>query len=273
MTLSQHLQNMYPDTSKRTIKSWILHKRISVNGQITTKPHLSILPTDKVVLNQKSKPDTAPFEILYQDDHLVFIDKPINLLSVPLNDAHKEINAMYLLRKHLNLENLYPVHRIDRDTSGVLVFTKTFPMRQSMKELFKNHDIERTYTAIIHGSLKKTKGTISSYLKELKNLSVTETNNSQGKLAITHYETLQTTKNYSKVKVTLETGRKHQIRYHLFSEGHPIVGDKRYHQANKRLFLHAQTLGFIHPITGEKIFITSKLPPVFSSLLSSDDIL
>ena len=166
---------------------------------------------------------------------------------------------------------VHHVHRLDRDTSGLVVFAKNTWIRDRLQVLFAAHDIERVYVAIVHGKLREPSGTVRSYLAEDRNLRVRSVADAaEGKEAITHYRTVASGRRYSMLEVTLETGRRNQIRVHLAEAGHPVVGDTMYGKGREddlgRLALHAKHLGFVHPRTGEKVSFTAELPRAFREL-------
>jgi len=261
ISLLDALSTFYPDSSKRTLRIWLKNKRVSVNGSLATMPNQlidknSIISVGKVipVLEQGLK-------IIYEDDHLVVLDKPSGLLSVPL-DKGRSVNAWMILKQYCQY-HVYPVHRIDKETSGVMVFAKTHAAKEGLKRLFKEHDLTREYIALVEGHLAEEKGVWKSYLVEQENLDVTPTDTEQGCLAITHYEVLRTSAKCSWLKLILHTGRKHQIRVQSKEAGHVIVGDKRYDasmNSYKRLCLHAHRLAFMHPITQKKMDFTAESP-------------
>jgi 23S rRNA pseudouridine1911/1915/1917 synthase len=194
------------------------------------------------------------------------IDKAAGLLTIASPTETEETVLALLAPRRVHV-----VHRLDRDSSGVLVFAKDGDMRERLQALFAAHDIDRVYVAIIHGQLPEPIGTFRSYLTEDRSLHVKSTANPRkGKEAITHYRTLASGHRYSMLEITLETGRRNQIRVHLAEAGHPIVGDTMYGNVSEnpigRLALHARQLGFTHPGTGEKLTCTVPIPEVFLGL-------
>lgn len=210
--------------------------------------------------------------ILYEDSHLVVIDKPSNMLSVAAAfDKTKTAHA--ILKNHYRPNKVYVVHRLDQDTSGVMLFGLSETAYEKLKEIFEEHLITRQYVAIIEGQLLESQGTWESYLYEddFYTVHVTTAANPRARRAITHYEVLNANKLYSLVKFTLETGRKNQIRVHCQAAGHSIVGDTKYGATRnpiKRLCLHAQHLGFEHPISGKKLYFESPIPTEFKKLIN-----
>lgn len=256
------LQELSPDSSKSTLKSWVEKGRVTVNGCVVPKWNGMFKKGQEVAVGQRVAFAEENIKILYEDGYLVVIEKPAKLLSVSTT-TETEKTAHAILKNRCN-HVVYPVHRLDRDTSGVMMFVYTEEARDIMKEKFAEHAIEREYFGLVEGALKPRKGTWKSFLAEdtLYFVKTVE----QGKLAITHYELIDVRKGISTVRFKLETGRKNQIRVHAADAGHPIVGDKKYGATNnryKRLCLHAHILGFTHPITGKAMRFISPLPPFF----------
>ncbi|MCC5831584.1 MAG: RluA family pseudouridine synthase [Chlamydiales bacterium] len=255
MNLIEALQNKYPDSSKRTLLSWIKWGRVFVDGLIARQANKPISPGQEVSVAKKEKQiDNIP--ILYEDRYLIVIDKPAGLLSVPADNDSP--SALALLRGYYSL---HPVHRIDQDTSGTLLFARGIQSRERFDRMFEEHALDREYLAIVEGDIPQDKGVWESYLREKENYDVEVTTPDQGKRAITHYEVLRRSKKFTYLRLLLETGKKHQIRVQCREAGHPIVGDKRYGSLIKScLCLHAYKISFIHPFTGKKIIVTAPVP-------------
>ncbi len=261
MKLIDALQEKFPDSSHRTIKLWLRLGRIFANGR-RLKVVDELPENAEVCLDQKKEKTYHGISFLFSDPHIVVIEKPKGLLSVP-QDIPGETSALRLLRNYYKLRSMYPVHRLDRETSGVMVFAKTSEAREVLKETFYNRDLTREYYALVWGYLSERKGTWTSYLYEDSVGDVHVGNETQGKKAITHYEVVERRTKHTLLKLKLETGKKHQIRVHCSSNNIPIVGDDKYAQGMpspyRRLCLHAKTLEFKHPITGEQLSYTSTL--------------
>ncbi len=254
------LRLYYPESSRRTHQSWIKWGRVVVDDLPQIQANAQLIRGQTLSLEKKEPNQKAlGIPVLYQDRWLIVIDKPAGLLSVP---AEKEsLNAFHLLKTSFKSSSLLPVHRLDQDTSGVLVFARSKLAEEGLSPLFEKHEIEREYLAVVAGHLPDKVGTWQSYLRELPNYDVEVTTEELGRLAITHYEVIRYTKKLTWLKLRLETGRKHQIRVHASSCGYPIVGDKRYGSLInpfKRLALHAHSLSFIHPFTQKRMTFTSK---------------
>ncbi len=202
------------------------------------------------------------------------IHKTAGLLTVASPTERKETAEAFLnsyLGARRGESRVHVVHRLDRDSSGVLVFARNADMRERLQALFAAHAIERVYVAVIHGRLPEPNGTFRSHLTEDRSLHVRSTaDEREGKEAITHYRTLASGPRYSMLEVTLETGRRNQIRVHLAEAGHPVVGDTMYGKGREnplgRLGLHARQLGFVHPRTGETLTFAVPMPDAFRDL-------
>jgi RluA family pseudouridine synthase len=210
--------------------------------------------------------------ILHEDIDVIVVLKSNGLLTVA-TEREREATAQAYLNTYLGSrgeERVHVVHRLDRETSGVLVFTKNFHARERLKEQFAAHDVERLYIAIIEGPIDPPRGTIRSNLLEGRDLKMRSVAaRPEAKLAVTHYRTIAGVDGYSMLEVTLETGRKNQIRAHLSEAGHPIAGDSLYGSSTNplgRLGLHAKILGFDHPTTGERLSFTAPVPKSFRAL-------
>jgi tRNA pseudouridine32 synthase/23S rRNA pseudouridine746 synthase/23S rRNA pseudouridine1911/1915/1917 synthase len=262
------LRVLYPDSSRRTLQNWLKAGRFTVDGKPLYKEHLELTPGQVLRAQVSFRNQTIPgLKILHEDRYLIAIDKPIGLLSVPLDDGLSRRHALGLLQDHYQTEQIYAVHRIDRDTSGCLLFARGKQSEERLKELFEAHDLRREYLAIVEGRVSGQSGTWISNLLELESLSVVES--PEGKEAITHYTVARRSPKFTFLKLRLETGRKHQIRVHCSAAGHPVLGDKRYGSVEdplERLCLHAMDLELIHPFTKKKLTINAPLPPVFKKL-------
>lgn len=268
MKLLDALAQLYPDSSKRTLKQMLASKRVTVDGKIAIKPHAIVEPNQDVRVGRLLPKIHPKIELLYEDDDLVVINKGEGLLSFPLDEGYKT-NALQLLQEHYNTSQIEAVHRIDRGTSGVLAFAKGKRCTKELMELFRNHDLKREYLAIVAGHLQDDQGTWKSRLVEDSVYSV-HAHPSKGRLCITHFQVLKRSNNFTYLRLRLDTGRKHQIRVHCKEAGHPVVGDKRYGDPAcdpiKRMALHAATLAFIHPRTGKPMHFSAPLPPAMRRL-------
>ena len=221
---------------------------------------------------KKFQPKGLP--IIYEDHDIIVVDKVNGLLTVS-NDAVRERTAYFLLNDYVRKGNsksrnrVFIVHRLDRDTSGLLVFAKSEKAKRFLQDQWQ--DFQKKYYAVVQGKMPDQQGTISSYLVENsahKMYSVSDP--AKGKLAKTEYHVLKASANYSLLEINLLTGRKNQIRVHLADQGCPVAGDKKYGEKNqtaKRLCLHSASLTLVHPFSKETMTFETKVPAYFESLL------
>lgn len=271
MTLAEALSQLFPDSSRRTLQTWVKHGRFRLDGKSIARADLTLFQGQTLSIQETFRaPKVTSLKILYEDRHFIIVNKPVGLLSVPLDESQHKKHALGLLRESFRTDQIYAVHRIDRDTSGILLFARGKDSEEKFDRLFETHDILREYYAIVEGKIKDNQGTWESKLLELPSLQVVES--PEGKDAITHYSVIRRSAKYTYLKLRLETGRKHQIRVHCQMAGHPIVGDARYGALEnplRRLCLHACTLGFKHPFTHKEVQFTSPLPANFAALGAS----
>lgn len=248
-----------------TVKSYLEHRQISVNGVIISQFDYPVKcgQTIRIHPSQKKAP-VSGLEIIYEDNALLAINKPAGLLSVA-SDTEKEKTAYRMLADSIDGQ-LFVVHRLDRETSGVLLFAKSAEVRD---ELQSNWDktLRREYLAVCEGVFEKKKGRCDSILRETSNHIVYSAPFGDGKRAITTYEVLKENDSYSLLRILLETGRKNQIRVHMQDLKHPIVGDKKYGASGNplgRLGLHANLLEIINPKTKSPLILTAKAGSKFT---------
>lgn len=256
--------------NKKKVKNLLKYKCVKVNDQTISQFDYQLNIGDLVIID--SNQDNQ-LEILYEDNQLIVINKPSGLLSMA-GGLEKEKTAYHYVSEYLKKKNkkarVFIVHRLDRETSGVLMFAKNEEIKNLLQNNWNKLVYKRGYKAIVEGRLTKKQGTIKSYLQESKTQQVYIA--TKGKLAITHYQVIKETKNNSLLSINLDTGRKNQIRVQLQSIGHSIIGDKKYGATTnpiKRLGLHADIFGFIHPQTKRKMEFEAKLPDEFISLFGS----
>lgn len=274
-SLAEHLRAHYPASSGNTIKKLLEHDRVRVNGVIVRIGKTLLQPGDRVEIGEKVFVTRLPqdLEILYEDEHLLVINKKANLLTIATEKEKEETVYAYLSAyvKEQQPENkIFVVHRLDKKASGVLVFARSEEIKEKLQAQFETHDIDRVYIAIVEGRVKEESGTVKNFLAENRVYKVYVTEDADvGKLAITNYRVAKRTAGYTWLEITTETGRKHQIRVHLAGLGHPIIGDKEYGSKKnplQRLGLHASRLGFVHPVTGEKMQFEVDAPPAFRKM-------
>ncbi len=269
--LLTRLEELYPDSSKATLRSWIKEGRILINNAPAKRSDEEI--TDDAQITLASRPVRMPhgLKILYQDRDFIAVEKPCGLLSVATNfETKKTVHA--ILKDHFRPKRVHVVHRLDQDTSGVLVFALSEPMRDALKKIFEKHEIDRQYEAIIEGKLAEPRGRWESYLYEDANYHVHSTDDpTGGEHAVTLFERIALLPpRHTHLRLTLHTGKKNQIRVHCSDAGHPVAGDKKYGAQTdpaNRVLLHARRLSFLHPITKKRISFESTLPESFTKIL------
>ena len=273
ITLLLSISNFKKDLSRKTIKNYIKNKMVKVNDKIITNSSYLLKDNDRVEISYIKKiiPEYN-LDILYEDEFLIIINKPYGLLSIS-NDKEKIVTAYRMVSDYVkhssNNKYIFVVHRLDKDTSGILMFCKNEKISDKMQDNWNTIVKKRGYIAIVDGILKGS-GTRRSYLMEDRNQFVYSSKNNYGKEAITHYSSIKNSKDYSLVQVFIDTGRRNQIRVHLSEMGYPIVGDKKYKcKTNpiKRLCLHANILEFIHPVSKKLIHIESDMPTEFKKII------
>lgn len=268
-TLFEALKKIFPDSSNTTIRNLLRRRRVYV-GNVVHINAKEIIEKDKTItINPVIKKIPFGIEIIFEDRDILVINKPDDLLSVPL-DMEKTQSALAVLRFHFNTKNIFVVHRIDKKTSGVMMFAKNQQAIDELNVMFKKHELKREYLAIVEGNLQENEGVWKSYLKENKEYNVRSVEDeNEGKIAITHFSVISRSKKFTYLKLSLETGRKHQIRVHCKDAGHPILGDKRYSPTLSpilRMCLHSCFLEFLHPITGKKVSFSAPVPRAFKKL-------
>ncbi len=275
-SLLDALASFYPDASRTTLRQMLQSGRVRVNGEIEKNARRALEADDSIDVGQKSVQIPLPptLALLHEDEDILVVLKSHGLLTVA-TERERETTAQAYLNQYLKLkgeERVHVVHRLDRETSGVLVFAKHFDAREALKEKFAAHDVDRVYIAIIEGSIDPPSGTIRSNLRERRDLRMESVDaHPDAKPAVTHYRTIQESSGFSMLEITLETGRKNQIRTHLSEAGHPVVGDRMYgSNVNPlgRLGLHAKLLGFDHPRDGKHLVFTAAVPKVFRELFA-----
>jgi RluA family pseudouridine synthase len=214
-------------------------------------------------------------EILYEDDDLLAVDKPAGLLTVEMpfektRTAHAVLTDYIRKGSSKSRKQIFPVHRLDQWTSGVLLFAKSQDIKDRLQAQWK--DIEKKYMAVVHGRLTPKEGVITSYLAENRFLVVYSTKDAaKGKLAQTKYKVLAENANFSLLEITLLTGRKNQIRVHMADKGHPLAGDRKYGKKTdnfRRLALHSRSICFKHPVRGEPLTVEAPVPAYFKELMA-----
>ena len=303
--IDKFLQSQINELSRTRLQALIRDGQVKINNIIINSTSKKIKEEDQIKVNFPPpketiiKPNKIPLDILYDDDDIIVINKSSGVVVHPGAGNYNNTIVNGLLFKYKNNLSsiggkLRPgiVHRIDKDTSGVIVIAKNDNAHINLSKQFSNHSIKRIYEALIWGSLKPQNGKISEKIsRSVKNRQLMAVRKKKGKIAITNYKTIKIFQNLNLPKISLiecqlETGRTHQIRVHMNFKGNPILGDKSYGKSKKkfkridpniekkinsfdRQALHAKSLGFIHPRTEKEIFFEAKRPEDFATLIKN----
>jgi tRNA pseudouridine32 synthase/23S rRNA pseudouridine746 synthase/23S rRNA pseudouridine1911/1915/1917 synthase len=262
-TVGAALGELLPQNSKNSLRDFIQAGRVLVDGKRATAFSEPLKMGQVVEFVEKRVAHVEEISIVYEDPYFVVISKPEGLLSVA-TDFEEKNTAHAILKRRYRPNKVFVIHRLDRETSGLMVFARDERSYFLLKQELMAHGIERMYLGVVAGTLEGT-GTWHSYLWEDKNYYVHASQDpTKGESATTHYSVLAAGKKMSLVQFRLETGKKNQIRVQASHAGHPILGDEKYHGPSAaRLFLHAQKLLFTHPMTKKKLEFTSPLPQPF----------
>jgi 23S rRNA pseudouridine1911/1915/1917 synthase len=259
---------LYPGASGRRLKQWLVDGRIRVNGIVVRRGDVALAPGDRVVLARPVAAFPSALRLVHDDEDLIVIDKPAGLLTIA-TDAEREQTAYRLLRDWVEAQGqgrIFVVHRLDRETSGLLVFARTPAAKHALQAQFRARTPERVYVARVEGRLGEAEGELRSRLVEDRTLRVRSVHGrSGGTEAISRFRVLERYRDTTLLEVTLVTGRRGQIRVQLAARGHPIVGDRTYGSRRNplgRVCLHATRLGFVHP-RGRRVVFESAPPAGF----------
>jgi 23S rRNA pseudouridine1911/1915/1917 synthase len=274
--LLEFLLSKYSGKSRNKIKSLLTHKQISVDGKTVTQFNHELKPGQEVCITKGMVHGVVQLhglKIIHEDQYLIVIDKQAGVLSIA-TDREKDKTAYSMLSRHVKLENtknrIFVVHRLDRETSGIMMFAKNQETQELLQKGWQNIISERNYVAVVEGRVEKKEGTIESWLKESKAMTMySESTPNEGVRSVTHFKVLKQNDQYSLLEVRLDTGRKNQIRIHMLENGHSIIGDKKYGGGKspiKRLGLHAQKLTFKHPVYKKDLSFESPIPRSFLRL-------
>lgn len=273
-TLLPYLLSVITNKSRNAVKSILTRGQVTVDEEEITQHNHPLKPGQIVGIlsnkESKKKSELIGLSILHEDRDIIVINKDAGLLSIAGDDP-TELTAYHQLSDYVKKENpenkIFVVHRLDRDTSGVMLFAKSEEIKEALQKDWKNTVKERIYTALVEGDVKEEQGEYASYISESKGIKMySNLEPNGGKHAVTHYRKVLGNENYSLLEVELETGRKHQIRVHLKEMGHPVAGDKMYDAETnplKRLGLHATTLVLVHPGTNKLVRYTAEVPRSF----------
>lgn len=274
--LMTFLIQQLPAQGRNNIKSLLSHRQVLVDGHPITRHDHPLQVGQEVTINWsliRDKSHSPGLKIVFEDEAIIVIDKPAGLLSIA-SDQEKLSTAYRQVTDHVRVDDpdnrIFIVHRLDRETSGLMLFAKNEVIKHQLQDNWPTAVVDRAYIAVVEGRLDKSEGTIRSWLRETKTkLVYSSFTPGDGTEAITDYRVLQTCKNFTMVEVRLETGRKNQIRVHMKDILHPIIGDKKYGSGAGpigRLGLHAHILAFHHPVTKEILHFETEVPHKFSQL-------
>lgn len=275
--LMQFLLAKMGGMSRNSVKSLLSHRQVMVNGKVTTLFNTALKAGDTVLISSArgNIELTHPkLKIIFEDQYLIVVEKKEGLLTVSTGKSD-ETTAFSILKNYVKKASpqnrIYVVHRLDRETSGIIMFAKTREIQLALQENWHRVITRRVYVALVEGKVEKPKDTIVTWLTENeKSLKIHSSKvDNGGQQAVTHYRTIRTNDNFSLLEVELETGRKNQIRVHMQDIGHPIAGDKKYGSEISpigRMGLHARVLAFIHPMSLENVTFETQVPKKFSSL-------
>ena len=274
-TLMDFLIFKMPDTPRKTIKSLLTHHQVAVGGVPVSQYNYALYPEDVVTVskNRIAKHERRPLPIIYEDDDIIAINKPSGLLSVA-TEREKGRTAYRLVSDYIVSKDpkarIFVVHRLDEDTSGVLLFAKNHEVREALQNAWQDIVSCRAYYAVVEGAMEQEEGTLKDYLAQdnFQLIYVTKSK-SKGKLAITHYKLIKTKEGLSLLDIHIDSGRKNQIRVQLGHIGHHVIGDDKYGEPVdpiKRLGLHAYQLTFVNPLNGKVYDIKADMPEEFKKL-------
>lgn len=267
-----------PDKSRNHVKSLLTHGEVLVNGAVVTQYDTVLQPGQKIEIDRSApegKKQKCALDILYEDSDMIVINKPAGLLTIA-SDQERELTAYHMLTDYVRTKDprnrIFVVHRLDRDTSGVLIFAKNERMKLALQDNWADLVSERRYAAVVEGQLEEKRGRIRSWLKDTKTFLVYSSQRAgDGLEAITDYHVINETAGYSLLDIALKTGRKNQIRVHMKDIGHNVAGDKKYGAKTdplKRLCLHAYKLELKHPFSDEVMCFETPFPESFTSLFA-----
>ena len=266
--LIEFLKKTFSNLSKNNVKSLLHNEKVFVNGNMTTKYNYELNVGDTVEIREKVAKN---IDIIYEDKDIIVINKPSGLLTVA-TEKEKNKTAYHLVMEYLKKKNknnrIFVIHRLDKDTSGIIMFAKNERAKHLYQDNWNDIVKKRCYYAVIDGKMENKEGMIKSYLKENGNM-VYSVKDRSGKLAITEYKVLKERKNISLLDINLKTGRKNQIRVHMKENKTPILGDLKYGEKSKlinRLALHAYKLELANPVTKKLLTFEINMPNEFKML-------
>ena len=270
--LMEFLMKAMDGISRTKVKKMLTYDLVNVNDRAVSQHDFLLKPNMSVTIKKSSEGNRFKnfwVKIVFEDDHILVIEKKPGILSSstsPKDESVKSILNYYLDKSHQHA-NAHTVHRLDKFTSGLMIFAKSKKVALEFEEDWKERVYDRRYVALVHGELPKSQGTIASWLKDDSHyVTHSSQEDNGGKYAVSHYKKLKSGNGYSLVEMQLETGRKNQIRVHLQDLGCPVVGDLKYGDGSDpihRLGLHAYKLCFKHPVTGEDMKFETDIPKAF----------
>lgn len=274
--LMEFLMTKMAGISRTRVKALLTNRVVLVDNNIQTQYNFPLKPGMKVQISrEKNKHEFRHqlLKILYEDAYIIVVEKKEGLLSVA-TDRQKERTAQHILNEYVKRQHrgnrVFVVHRLDRETSGIMMYAKDEKTQHTLRDNWHDIVYDRRYVSIVMGDMESDQGTVRSWLTDRK-LYVSSSNvDDGGKLSVTHYRTIKRANGFSLIELQLETGRKNQIRVHMQSLGHPVVGDQRYGceiDPLGRLALHAFKLCFYHPVTGERMEFETPYPGPFKTLM------
>lgn len=275
-TVLAFIQKVHSGKSRTAVKSMLKHRQVTVNDRIIAADTTPLLEGDVLTINTGKTPERLNNELLrivYEDDYVIVVDKKTGLLSVG-TDREREQTAYAILKEHVKQlgehNKIFVLHRLDRDTSGVMMFAKNKDVQEQMQRSWNEVVTDRRYIAVVGGEVLRNEGEITTWLKEGSSYStISSVVANGGQRSTTRYRVLKRAAGFTMVECTLDSGRKNQIRVHMKDLGHSILGDKKYGGIKSpfaRLALHAHILEFVHPVTGKVLRFESSIPKAFYSV-------
>ena len=274
--------------TRTSIKQLLSQRRVTVNAGIQTRHDTPLKPGDVInILQGRGNVELRhpKLRVIYEDDALIVVEKKNGLLTVPYNPKSSEMTAYSILKEYVKKQSkrntVHVVHRLDRETSGVLVFAKSPELQEYMRTYWRQLVTKRTYVALVEGQFEQKEGTITTWLTEDPHTGMVYSSpkDDGGQKSVTHYKVIKSTilgeddqaLPVSLIELNLETGRTNQIRVHMQSINHPVIGDRKYGHGNEyspvdRLCLHAKVLEFIHPMTEKKVRFEAAMPKEFTRI-------
>lgn len=280
MSLMDFLMTQMQGKSKTSLKQLLSGGHFKLNGQTVTNFSQPVKSGDVVVMEKNKKKVIAlpaSLKVVYEDAHLMVVNKDAGLLTMSTSKENRHTAYAYVseyLKQHHPDNRVFIVHRLDRETSGLMMFAKSAKIQETLQKNWNEAVLCRRYYALVEGFVEKETDTIHAWIQEnSKSLKMYVCKPGEGFEAITHYRIVDGSRHFTLLDVTLDTGRKNQIRVHLQHVGHPIAGDVKYgarHNPMKRLGLHAAELSFVHPVTRESMHFSTAIPPAFLKAMQEE---